>query len=243
MEIKVLGGGNAFSDNNSSFLIDVQNVKILFDCSENSFRYIRDNNIDIDIVYISHTHFDHIGGLEKLIFYNYFVKNKKTQIIAHKDLELEKFLPEGKLFENGEIINTSYYSLKEINENKFIEYYIYDFEDVIFEYKLVKGNHIVTPNYGLIINENNKILLITGDTKGSKTIRNEILILSNLKENSKMLIFHDYQETGSPINSIHCCEEDFKHYYSDLENLKNIKFYKYHNDTFDKQFTGEIFKI
>jgi len=111
MKITIIGGGNAFSDDNSSFLIEIENKKILFDCPENAFKYIKNNNIDIDYVFISHTHSDHINGLEKLIFYNYFFKNNIINIIANKELNLKNYLPKEEIYFNGEIIKKQMYNL------------------------------------------------------------------------------------------------------------------------------------
>jgi ribonuclease BN (tRNA processing enzyme) len=188
-KVKVIGGAGAFSKDNSSFLLtfvesEYMKINLLFDCPENSFYYIKDNNINVDAVFISHTHQDHIGGLEKLIYYNYFVNKKITKILAHQEIEIEKHLPEQIIYENGEIRPVKMYELY----NDFSLLTTTNFE---YEFDFIKGNHIIKKNYGLKITLTDKIskniwknhcLIITGDTKATPDIRNEII---NFKNNSE----------------------------------------------------------
>jgi mRNA degradation ribonuclease J1/J2 len=249
LNVKVIGGADAFSKDNSSFLINFKKNEneysnILFDCAENSFHYIKDNNIEIDYVFISHTHQDHIGGLEKLIYYNYFFKNKITKIIAHTNIEIEKYLPDNIIYENGEKKERKMYEIIDDLYNLKDEYANYNVNNMNF----IKGNHIVKENYGLMIILNDKTtnycLFITGDSKGSSTIRDSILsfkAVSNFnKKNFEIVVFHDYQMKGSSINSVHCCEDDFEHYYSDLE---FVKWFRYHNDEFNNLYKNKNIKI
>jgi len=235
MRITIIGGGDAFSDDNSSFLIEIENKKILFDCSENTFKYIKNNNIDIDYVFISHTHSDHINGLEKLIFYNYFFKNNKINIIANKEINLEKYLPKEEIYYNGERIKVHMYNLYDnLNIlNAFLQPY---------KFKMIKGNHIVLPSYGLEIIYNlypeNKYLFISGDTKASYNIYSR---LKEISENKflKTVVFHDFQ-FGNSLNSIHMCSDDFE-LYNDIKD--KFEWYLYHNDEFNKKFKGKIIDI
>lgn len=76
MKITVVGCGNAFSKRNynQSFLLEEGGRKMLFDFGS-KVPYALDNlgiDIkDIDDVYISHLHGDHIGGLEEMAFLRY----------------------------------------------------------------------------------------------------------------------------------------------------------------------------
>jgi len=240
IKVKVIGGAGAFSDDNSSFLVTLKSkdeeIKFLFDCGENAFRYLRDTGEDIDFVYISHTHQDHIGGLEKLIFFNYFVKGKETKIIAREDTGIKKFLPEQKRYVNGEQVGVPLYDLD--TRCEFIR-----FKDFLLA--TYKVNHIAVPTYGIqIVDEEDKIIMyITGDTKATYKIADNIKsILNNREEGEQIVVFHDYQTFGSSINSIHCCKDDFEVIYGDIKD--DVQWYLYHNDEFNEKYKGKelIFK-
>jgi len=242
LSLKVIGGNNAFSYDNSSFLItykyDAFEYKLLFDCPFNAFNYIVKNNINVENIWISHTHFDHIGGLEQLSYYNYFVKNKLTNIYAHGDVLNELkiiFKNTNFVYDNGSKIETDIVRFYDINDLSFTNLYI----------RPLKGNHVIKENYGLIfeINYNNHSvsLLITGDTKASQEIRDEIEWLSDKYD--KLYVFHDFSYIDNPFKNIHCCETDFNYYYKDLLNNDKIKWFKYHNEEFNKKFKDKVIKI
>lgn len=76
MKIKVIGCGNAFStlNYNQSFILEENNKKLLLDCGYQVPAALRNAGIsfkDIDSIYISHLHADHIGGLECMAFMRY----------------------------------------------------------------------------------------------------------------------------------------------------------------------------
>ena len=69
MKITVVGCGNAFSDDNfnQSFLLEEDGRKMLIDCGYQVPLALRVNRIDlreINDIYVSHLHADHIGGNE-----------------------------------------------------------------------------------------------------------------------------------------------------------------------------------
>jgi ribonuclease BN (tRNA processing enzyme) len=78
MKIIALGTGSAFTMNNyqTNFLIiRDDNRKILFDCGGDCRFSLKEAGFtykDIDGVFISHLHGDHVGGLEWLGFAKYF---------------------------------------------------------------------------------------------------------------------------------------------------------------------------
>jgi ribonuclease BN (tRNA processing enzyme) len=81
MEIKVIGCGNAFTTKNfnQQFLLEENGRKLLIDCGWTTrFALLNAgiNIMDIDDIYISHLHSDHIGGLECMAFLRYDWKNR-----------------------------------------------------------------------------------------------------------------------------------------------------------------------
>jgi len=246
MRIHVIGGGGAFSQDNSSFLVKLSNsqkTSMLVDCPNSAFEYIKDNNIDITNVFITNTHQDHIGGLEKLIYYNYFVKNKITKIYTGVEVDIEKFLPEQKVYENGIMVPVKMYELEKKEEKALIYFGEENEGSVLFQ--LIKGNHVVIPNYGIVFSYTKeagmiiKQVVITGDTKASKHLRD--FFKESLEKDIALTVFHDYQDFGKSINSVHCCEDDFEHYYGDIKG--KIEWYLYHNDNFNERHKDKILEF
>lgn len=86
LKVEVLGNNGAFSDDNTSFLID---DKILIDCSDSIVKKLikEDRLDDIKEVFITHKHMDHIGGLETLLFY------KLARTGFNEEVDIKVYLP------------------------------------------------------------------------------------------------------------------------------------------------------
>lgn len=249
MRVTVIGGNGSFNEDDSSFLIEtsslsiepVDTIKILFDCGCNAFNYYKKNLKEVDYVFISHTHFDHIGGLESLIFYRYYMQGgKTTRIIAGDEVkkELEIILKDcNKFYDDGKIIGIPSFEI--VTE---IDIPTYDIE-------LIKGNHIVKPNYGLLIKDKPedlnfgtpKALFISGDTKASEVIRNKLQNL--VDEGFSLTVFHDLSFWDDEKYNIHCCPTDFKRVYFSITENQNVKWYNYHNNEFNSLYKNKIFQI
>ncbi|MBK35755.1 MAG: MBL fold metallo-hydrolase [Gemmatimonadetes bacterium] len=79
MELQFLGVGSFFTktDYHNNLCI---NSNILIDCGFTAARSLRDqgrNFGDIDHLFITHTHADHIGGLEECAFFNRYVAGER----------------------------------------------------------------------------------------------------------------------------------------------------------------------
>jgi ribonuclease BN (tRNA processing enzyme) len=78
MHFRAIGTGNAFAKKNwqSNFLITQNGKNLLIDCGTYTWLALAEEHdlttADIDAVYVSHLHADHIGGLEELMFTTYF---------------------------------------------------------------------------------------------------------------------------------------------------------------------------
>ena len=82
--IIALGTGSAFTMKNyqTNYIIQRNGKNLLVDCGGDVRFSLRDQGLsanDIDAVYISHAHADHIGGLEFLGFTRYFTKKAVEQ--------------------------------------------------------------------------------------------------------------------------------------------------------------------
>lgn len=94
-EIIALGTGSAFTMQNwqTNFIIKRNGKNLLVDCGSDIRWSLRDQGLtfkDIDGVYISHAHADHIGGMEFLGFTRYFTKLGMEMSGAPNPLPLPK---------------------------------------------------------------------------------------------------------------------------------------------------------
>lgn len=95
-----LANNNLSPKHGLSILIDIGSSRILFDCGPDStiIRNLNSLNLDvksINIVILSHGHYDHTGGLE------FILKNNKTaRIHAHPQVFIDRFKIEGKKVTN-----------------------------------------------------------------------------------------------------------------------------------------------
>ena len=227
MKVTVIGGSNTFSKDNSGFLIEWGNTKIVFDCGDNVFHYLKDNDIEFDAVFLSHTHLDHIGGLEKLIFYKYYIKEEPITLWLHPEFSPD-VLPDKKIYYNGQLIEVELFNI----DSSYIHRP---------NLQLIKGNHVIMPNYGLMLREGKETLLITGDTKASPIILS--FIENEINNGQNVTVFHDYQINGSSYESFHCCKDDFNYFYSEIKNHPQVQWYLYHNDDFNKKYKNKTIVI
>jgi 7,8-dihydropterin-6-yl-methyl-4-(beta-D-ribofuranosyl)aminobenzene 5'-phosphate synthase len=96
----VLPGSPLWGEHGVSFLIETFDGKVLFDCGQSGDVLIHnaaqmEKSLDeIDFLVISHAHYDHTGGLEKLCLQ----RNKPLPLIAHTDLFRPRFSKRGNEF-------------------------------------------------------------------------------------------------------------------------------------------------
>jgi len=211
-KITKLGNGGAFSEVSSAFLIEGRET-ILFDCGHGIFQKVKDE--DIDYIFISHTHLDHISDLERLIYFRYFVRGLKTIVISgSKVIEELKDIFKGKfnsIYVNGQNVPVEMVEFKTMNETE-------------LRMTAIGVNHGPFNCYGLYSFFGN--FLISGDTKASvnilEVIKKHILI-------DKIKVYHDFSR-GLSHNSIHCCKDDFNSVYFELLENERIEWEFYHTD-------------
>ena len=98
-KIIALGTGSAFTMKNyqTNFVIERNGKCLLIDCGSDVRFSLREQKLtfkDIDAVYVSHAHADHIGGIEFLAFTRYFTKRGMEQAGHANPLSLPKFFCE-----------------------------------------------------------------------------------------------------------------------------------------------------
>ncbi len=244
-----LGNGGAFDTTmtNSSFIIDLDtgNNKekknkeyLLFDCGYNVFKALKSLPHIIEnlkYVYISHMDDDHMGSLKTLIYYCYFVLNKKLIILAdHHGIaeDLFKYLDDV----NGEMIDGKYYKTNIFHKVALINSLGIG-SDRKIHISCFKSNHISKPCSGLIIRETenriNDVLFITGDTTPDGFIIGNIDRFRDSSHN--VYLFHDFSFWNEKNKQVHACKDSFLSKYSYLSEtstmykmIANEKLYLYH---------------
>lgn len=176
MNFKFLGTGSAFTIDNyhTNFLIERNDKHLLIDAGTDIRFSLRKRDYsykDIDAVYLSHLHSDHIGGLEYLAFASYFdpTIEDKIQLFGNNKLLRKAWdhtLRGGLESLQGKVLTLNdYFDVNMIRDNG-----SFMWQDIKFE--LVQTIHIMNgyslvPSYGLMIHDpdTNKKIFFTGDTQ------------------------------------------------------------------------------
>lgn len=164
MKITVLGAGSAFSlsQYQSNFLLDFDGYKMLFDCGSDIRWAMHDVKLgvnDIDGIYISHLHADHIGGLEWVALSRFFNKS-----LPKPDLYISEYLVDdlwsdclkgGLSTYQGAILNLKdYFNVISIPENSYG--FILGSGEVHLQLIPVQTVHVMSgykimPSFGLLL--------------------------------------------------------------------------------------------
>jgi len=225
MKIIFIGSGSAFTTDNyhSNILIVSNNKNLLVDCGSDARFALKDAGYsyeDIDSIYISHLHADHVGGLEWLGLANKFasLKHKRPLIIGHRNIlnDLWNHCLSGGM----ETIASELATL----ETFFVPQYLDYPGDFLWEginFQLVKTRHVKNNNrlmdsYGLFFTTGGRKIFLTTDTT---LVMDEFLPYYKQSD----LIFHDC-ETQNLRSNVHS-------HYDDLvalpQSIKN-KMWLYH---------------
>jgi ribonuclease BN (tRNA processing enzyme) len=202
MKLLFLGAGSGLGTDPTNFqsnmlLITDKGKKLLIDCGTDirfSLTHAKYTAEDVDTVYISHLHADHIGGLEWFALQRKFVsQNGAPKLIIHQELApmlWEHSLSGGlKTLEDQEATLNHFFSVNTVANDQ-----IYEWEGV--QIKVIKTVHIhsnneLMPSYGLVLGYKGKKFFITTDTQFTPDS------LGKYYEES-MLIFHDCETLASP---------------------------------------------
>jgi ribonuclease BN (tRNA processing enzyme) len=174
MKLTFLGSGSAFTvgkNYHSNILLENDNdqKKLLIDCGSDVRHALYELGLsynDIDSVFISHLHSDHVGGLEWLAFTTKFAQGcQKSKLFISADLvhDLWEHVLRGGLcsIEENNINLSTYFDVETINHDS-------SFVWSGLKLKQVKSTHVMSgdcllPSYGLFFTANGTDLFITGD--------------------------------------------------------------------------------
>jgi 7,8-dihydropterin-6-yl-methyl-4-(beta-D-ribofuranosyl)aminobenzene 5'-phosphate synthase len=154
--------------------IETENKKILFDTGQSGLflqnaQKLGINIEDIDILILSHGHFDHTGGL-----YPFLEKNSKAKVYAKQNIFIPKYSGKtrfiGTLYNEGLLKNRLFYidTITEITVNVFImpNINIYNPTDTHFKGLNRKVNNKFIPDefddeLFIVVKQNEKINIVT----------------------------------------------------------------------------------
>ena len=202
MKLLFLGAGSGLGTDFGNFqsnmlLLTDSGKKLLIDCGTDiRFSLTKAGYVpeEIDAVYLSHLHADHIGGIEWFAFQRKFAsQNGAPQLIAHERLVhplWEHSLSGGlKTLDDREATLSAYFVVHVVNDGE-----IFNWEGLTLD--LVQTVHIYSnkklmPSYGLNIGYKGKTFLITTDTQ---------FTLDRFKPyyRAATLIFHDCETLDVP---------------------------------------------
>jgi ribonuclease BN (tRNA processing enzyme) len=206
LTITVLGSGSAFTLNNfqTSFLLTLPSgYNLLIDCGTDvrmALHELGKSHHDIDGIYISHLHADHVGGMEWAAFLTYFDPSygKKADLFIHPELRqaLWDTLRGGlKTIPKTPVILETFFNVHEVMDNRSFSV-TGKKRDPKFELirtKHVFNNEVRIPSFGIVCKDPN-VLFTTDSQFDPDGLRGRF--------EEAELIFHDC-ETGPYESGVH----------------------------------------
>jgi ribonuclease BN (tRNA processing enzyme) len=181
MEICALGTGSAFSLKNyqSNFLITRNGKRLLIDCGQDVRHALNDIGLtykDIDAVYVSHLHADHVGSMEWLGFCKLFDPNEDRPTLYVEgglSYDLWRFLEptmrglEGRKYNGDGVTMETYFDTIRVSKNGGFVWQGINFE--IVQTVHITAKYSIENSFGLIFTDpdTDKRIYITTDTQFS----------------------------------------------------------------------------
>lgn len=229
MRLTFIGTGSAFTvggNYQSNMLVESDGGKrLLIDCGGDARHALYELGLsqdDIDAVYISHLHADHIGGLEWLAFTTMFNSKgtRKLPLFCQKRLMEPLWnLLSGGLFslEDRPCSLETFFAVRPIGDELCFVWEGIEFR--IFQTVHQICNAVLMPSYGIEVEMNGKKVLLTTDTKFAHELDDPL----RKKYASADIIFQDC-ETAQIKSDVHA-------HYSELVTLPTVvknKMWLYH---------------
>ena len=232
MEVRVIGSGGAFDTTltNSSFIVSAGGSNTLVDCGYNVFAklkeledYVRDLISGIDRIYITHMDDDHIGSLNSLIYYRYFVLGLTTEVQCAAGIHeaLASYLPENKVMSHNDeygypvmvnCVDKNIVNLTTIN--KLVLSNTTDKSNPVHINTVVAGHHTTT-NGIVFYQSGGDLIYISGDTVPLKEIEKTILDIVANANIKRTVMLHDYSLwDAEPGHNVHACRQTIASEYS-----------------------------
>ncbi len=219
----MIGTGSAFSKRfgNTSALVEFPSgYNLLLDCGHTVPKRLHDLNIslqDIDGIFISHLHADHVGGLEEVALYNKFVLGgRKMDLIVPSSLSdslWEDCLKAG-LHTDGDGLS-DYFNAQEVYTSTNVG----SIELKIFQTFHVKG----MLSFAIGIGDD---LFYSADTKFD-------INLIKMAAESYDTIFHDCQMSAKSPNNVHASIEEMMTLPDEIQLKTYLMHYGDNVDDFD----------
>ncbi len=180
--------------------------KMLVDCGSDIRHSLYEqgfNHGEIDAVYISHLHADHVGGLEWLGFARYFIDHKKPAFYIspdQRDTLWNNVLSGGmSSLENEAVSLSTWFDVQPIRDLCF-SWEKHPFQLIKIPHSI--NNYVHLPAYGLLIKGDAKTIFISTDTRFCPELLEPVYKQADL-------IFHDC-ETSIMASEQHARYADLK---------------------------------
>ena len=227
MKLIFLGTGSAFAKTlyNNNLLVEFAGTNLLIDCGNKAPIAMHELGLttaEIDNIFITHLHADHIGGLEEVALTTKYLYRKRINLYVKEEMvnELWNHSLKGGLQYTGEISQPQvaldyYFNVFPISGESFK---IKNTTFHLFPTRHVQG----MKSFGLFFNK----VFFSGDSQFDEELINEFIDRSNL-------FFYDSDFMKNPVHT----------YYRDMMKIPKEKRYKVflmHYSDIYKQYENEV---